>query len=60
MKKNPGRKEQRALAKRNRTRFSEKLSAINERMIFRRNKFEKIDRKRRIHEYEAAKREATA
>lgn len=33
MKKNPGRREQRALAKRNRTKLSDKKKAINERKL---------------------------
>ena len=33
MKKNPGRREQRAFAKRNRTRLSDKKKAINERKL---------------------------
>lgn len=35
MKKNPGRRERRALRKRARTMFSHKLSAINERKLLR-------------------------
>ena len=60
MKKNPGRKERRALNKRNRNRFSEKLSAINERLILRRNKWTEIENRKRRHENEAAKKEAMA
>lgn len=38
MKKNPGRRDRRRLAKATRTRFSQKLSAINERKLLRLSK----------------------